>query len=273
MLIWDIKLLKKHANKIFLLLLTALLSFNIPEFKGVRDKLYDISASVYSIVSYPVYWTQNKYNELKGYIVILNTNKDIYLENQRLKAKLQDLELIIKENNDLKQLVNFRDNFTFSKVTGRVVLESRENFHNHYLLNIGTENGIQKGNAIVSKDRLIGRVIDVNSKFSKMQPLTNKGSKIPVSILNTNYWGIAAGLGQDKHLDLLYLTDDLEIREEQTVVTSGEGGYMPYGIYVGKIVKKDEKAYVEICPKAHKKLSLVSVLKLKENFADAGTRK
>ena len=182
LVIWYVMLLKKHIGKVLLLSFIALLSLNIPEY-NIRDKLHNISVSIYSVASYPIYWTQNRYNELKDYVVMFTSAKDVYLENQRLKAKLQDLELIMTENNDLKQLVNFHDNFIFSKVTGRVVLESHENFRHYYLLNIGTENGIQRGNAIVTKNRLIGRVIDVNSKFSKMQPLTNKGSKIPVSTL------------------------------------------------------------------------------------------
>ena len=271
--IFNIKLLKKHINKIFFLLLIALLSLNIHELKEVRDKLYNVSVSIYSTTSYPIYWAQSKYYELKSYIIILTSSKDMYLENQRLKEKLQYLELIKTENRDLKQLVNFRDNLTFSKITGRVVLESHESFHNHYLLNIGSQNGIQKGNAIVAQDRLIGRVVDVSSKFSKMQPLTNKTSKIPVSILNTQYWGIASGLNKGGYLKLLYLTDESEIEDGQIVVTSGEGGYIPHGIYVGKTVKKNGGVYVEICPKLNKKLSLVSVLKLKDNFADASTKK
>ena len=271
--ILNIKLLKKHINKIFFLLLIALLSLNIHELKEVRDKLYNVSVSIYSTTSYPIHWAQSKYYELKSYIIILTSSKDMYLENQRLKEKLQYLELIKTENRDLKQLVNFRDNLTFSKITGRVVLESHESFHNHYLLNIGSQNGIQKGNAIVAQDRLIGRVVDVSSKFSKMQPLTNKTSKIPVSILNTQYWGIASGLNKDGYLKLLYLTDESEIEGGQIVVTSGEGGYIPHGIYVGKTVKKNGGVYVEICPKLNKKLSLVSVLKLKDNFADASTKK
>ena len=266
-----ITLWKKHIAKLFLLLFIILLGFNIPKFGNIHDRLHDVSVSIYSIVSYPILWVKDHYNEAKHYITALITTKNVYLENQRLKGELKNLELIITENNDLKELVNFHDNFVFSKITGRAVLESHENFHHYYLLNIGVQNGIQKGNAVVAQDRLIGRIIDVSNTFSKMQLLTSKDLKIPVSILNTGYNAVAAGLDQDEYLRLLYLTDESEIKEGQVVVTSGDGGYIPYGIYVGEVAKKDDKFYVKIC--TSKKLSLISVLKLNENFADAGIHK
>ena len=273
LLFGNIKLLKRHVNKIFLLLVIILLSLNIPEFRGVRYKVHDILVSTYSVASYPMCWVQNKYDELKNYIFMLTNSRDTYLENQKLKEKLRDLELIRIENQDIKQLLNFQDNFIFSKITGRVVLESHENFRNYYLLNIGIQNGVQKGNAIVAHDRLIGRVIDVSNKSSKMQLLTDKNSKIPVSILNTHYWGVAAGLDKSGYLRLLYLTDESEIKDGQIVVTSGKGGYIPHGIYVGEVIKREGEIYIEICPKISKKLALVSVLKLEENFANANTKK
>jgi rod shape-determining protein MreC len=149
------------------------------------------------------------------------------------------------------------------------VLGSSEDFHDRYLLNIGLENGVQKGNAIVDSNGLIGKITDVSDKSSTIQLITSNDSKVPISILGTHYRGVAAGTYKDGYLKLLYLPEEAEVNEGQIVVTSGAERYIPHGIYIGKIVKQDKEIYVEVAKNDDKNLSMVSVLKLEDNFADA----
>jgi rod shape-determining protein MreC len=270
----DTKLLKGYFGKfsLFCAAVMVLVVLNTSKFENIRSTLYDFSGTTYSAVSYPIYWAKSKYISLKNYFTVLGDNKDIYLENQKLKEELHSLGLLKKENEDLKQLLNFQDNISFSKVTGRVVLESSEDFHARYLLNVGLQNGIQKGNAVVDHNRLVGRVMDVSDRYSKIQLLTDKHSKVPISILNTHWRGVAAGTYQDGHLKLLYLPENAEVNDGQIVVTSGEERYIPHGIYVGKIIKRDKEIYIEVPKNTNENLALVSVLKLEDNFADARTK-
>ena len=266
----SIKLLRRHVGK--LLLFSAILTtlaFNTQKFENLRNKCNDISGATYTTISYPIYWIKDKYQAMKTYIVVLKDDKNIYLENQKSREELRNLAILKKENDDLKQLLNFQDNFIFSKITGRVVLGSSEDFHDRYLLNIGLENGVQKGNAIVDSNGLIGRITDVSDKSSTIQLITSNDSKVPISILGTHYRGVAAGTYKDGYLKLLYLPEEAEVNEGQIVVTSGEERYIPHGIYIGKIVKQDKEIYVEVAKNDDKNLSMVSVLKLEDNFADA----
>ena len=179
------------------------------------------------------------------------------------------MELIKAENNDLRRLVNFQDNLQFSRITGRAVIESYEGFEKQYLLNIGSRNGISKGNAIVNHNRLIGRVMDVSDQSSKMRLINDKNSKIPVSILGTEYNGVASGINKKNYLKLSYLPQDINIEDGKIVITSGEGGYMPYGVYVGKTKKIVDEIFVETCLNCNNIIRLVGILKLEENFASA----
>jgi len=263
------KKLKKRVKGIVLFFAVLLLVIDMAKFKFIHSKFHDLSSVTYSAISYPLFLVQNSYSEIKNYILLISTNKTVYLENQKLKEQIQGLELIKAENNDLRRLVNFQDNLQFSKVTGRAVIESYEGFEKQYLLNIGSRNGVGKGNAIVNRNRLVGRIIDVSQKSSKMQLITNKNSKIPISILGTEYNGIAGGINKEKYLKVFYLPQDINIDDGKIVVTSGEGGYMPYGVYVGKTKKIDGEIFVETCLNCNNVIRLVSILKLEENFASA----
>ncbi|WPX97308.1 rod shape-determining protein MreC [Candidatus Bandiella euplotis] len=265
------KLFKTVYGKLFLLIVFSitLVCLNVPSFKTFRDRAHDVSGATYSIVSYPIYWVKNNYDAVREYLTTLREGKEIYLENQKLKEDLLHLNLVKEENEELKRLLNFQNNFVFSKITGRVVLESNEDLYSQYLLNIGLKNGVQKGNAVISHNRLVGRVIDVSEKTSKIQLLTDKDSKVSISIVNTSYKGIATGTYSNNRLKILYLPSDAKLEVGQMVVTSGVKHSMPYGLYVGKIVKYDNEFYIEVSESFNKKFALASILRLQENFADA----
>ena len=70
-------------------------------------------------------------------------------------------------------------------------------------------------------------------------------------------------------LKLFYLPQDINIEDGKIVITSGEGGYMPYGVYVGKTKKIGDEIFVETCLNCNNAIRLVGILKLEENFASA----
>ena len=102
-----------------------------------------------------------------------------------------------------------------------------------------------------------------------MRLINDKNSKIPVSILGTEYNGVASGINKKNYLKLSYLPQDINIEDGKIVITSGEGGYMPYGVYVGKTKKIVDEIFVETCLNCNNIIRLVGILKLEENFASA----
>jgi rod shape-determining protein MreC len=261
---FNINLLKKHIKKILVSLMILLIFFNIHKFQSFYKKIRDSTATTYAFISFPAHWVQERYWRIKDYVSILNNDKKVYLENKSFKKELEDMNLLKAENKELKRMLAFKDNFYFEKVTGRIVLKSQENFYAQYLVNIGERDGVKEGNAVVSNNKLIGRVIDVGYNSSTIQFINDMESKIPVFILNTAYHGIAVRTNMENYLKLLYLPDEIDIEDDQDVLTSGEGNYMPYGIYVGKIINKDGEVYINIPTDILKKSMLISVLKSKD---------
>ena len=100
----DTKLLKGYFGKfsLFCAAIMVLVILNTSKFENIRNKLYDFSGATYSAASYPVYWAKNKCLSIQNYFTVLEDNKNIYLENQKLKEELHSLELLKRENEYLK---------------------------------------------------------------------------------------------------------------------------------------------------------------------------
>lgn len=231
----------------------------------VNNALNDLFSVTYSVISYPILLIQNKYSKIKDYLFIILKYKDLYIENQKLTKQVQKLTFLSIENSSLKNLVNFQDNFTFSRITSRIVIEFFEGFKKQYLLNVGSINGINKGNAVIYEDKIMGRIIDISQRASRIQLMTDQDFKIAVLILKYGCSGIASGQNHDKYLKLSYLPQDMKIEDGQTVITLGEGNYIPYGIYVGKTKKIKNIVYIDIESTTNKIHTMVSVLRLEIN--------
>ena len=100
---------------------------------------------------------------------------------------------------------------------------------------------IQKGDAALTSKGLIGRVIEVYKKYSRVLLINDINSKIPVRVGKQNVKAIISGNNSDK-IDLLYFKENTPINDSDLVYTSGDGGFFNPGIPVG-VVKQDEESF------------------------------
>ena len=101
------KKLKKRVKGIVLFFAVLVLVIDMAKFKFLHSKFHDLSSVTYSVISYPLFLVQNSYSEIKNYILLISTNKTIYLENQKLKEQVKALELIKAINCFIIQIISF----------------------------------------------------------------------------------------------------------------------------------------------------------------------
>jgi len=231
-------------------------------FKEIRNYFDDISVRVFDTIYHPINIIRDKYETIERCLILSRDKQNLITENRRLKMSLIEMETIKSENKHLKSLVSFQDNFKFHLISSRVVMQSIENFNNIYLLNVGEVNGIKIGNLVVKSNQLIGKIIDVSDKSSKMKLITDEQVKIPVTVIGTGYNAIVVGGKSNNYLRLLYLPCNADINQGSLVVTSSQGGIAPYGIKVGIIKKVNDQYLVSISENYDKKLNMLSILKL-----------
>jgi rod shape-determining protein MreC len=89
------------------------------------------------------------------------------------------------------------------------------------------------------KEGLIGRVIEVDSHTASVLLLTDQNSAIAVKIANADYKGVLYGQNS-LYCRLAYIPFDADIKDDDLVVTSGDGGIIPKSLPIG-MVKRIEK--------------------------------
>lgn len=128
-------------------------------------------------------------------------------------------------------------------VTARVAAESDGPFSETLLSNAGRAQGVEAGSIAVNEGGLVGRVVQLGERSSRILLVTDFNSRVPVlgesSGLRAILYGARDGMGS---LTDLPEAGDFVLGER--VLTSGEGGEFPRGTVVGTVVYQGETARV-----------------------------
>ena len=235
--------LKKTTKQKFSLLTLIFLSifiiflsnFNFKIIKDIKSIINEIVFRTSFIVSIPENLLINSYYsviEYSSFYKKYQLNKE---ELENLKSKEISNEIIISENNELKKLI---DDYKFSsnKILAKVIVDHDSPFLKTIIINKGSYDNIKIGTNIYDKSYLVGRVIDVNYKSSRVLLLSDLNSNVPVSITPGNVQAIIIGDGKDSG-EIRYIKDNLieDIQDQSIVYTSGTGSLYKSGIPIGLV--------------------------------------
>lgn len=168
-------------------------------------------------------------------------------ENERLRREIDRL-LIAQENQRLGASESVRVE-TALRVLGerrwqgtiaRVIGRSPDPTFRLFLLNRGTNQGVQPGTAVIVGDGIfVGKILEADAHTAKLLLLTDPHSQAAGLVENdTQTEGLLTGEhGLSLRLDLLNKNDRVEIG--QLVVSSGLEPGVPKGLVVGRITRVD----------------------------------
>ena len=231
-------LLSLVFTSIFIIVLSNL------DFKAVRYLKIGINELVYRssfIVSIPENFIKNTFIEVSDYTTFFNDYKKKRLELSKLKSKFVSSEIIQNENRELKELINDYVS-TSDKILAKIIVDHESPFLKSIIINKGSKDNIKIGTNIYDQSYLVGRVIEVNYKTSRVLLLSDLNSNVPVTIAPQNIQAIVTGSG-DNHGQIKYIKDGLskEFDEESIIYTSGTGAIFKSGIPIGtlEIIKEN----------------------------------
>ena len=87
---------------------------------------------------------------------------------------------------------------------------------------------------VVTDFGLVGLVVDVGSRLSRVILVTDPGFKVSVMVQNSRVEGILQGHGVHR-LVMHYVSQDSEVDVHDVLITSGLGGIFPKGLIVGGV--------------------------------------
>jgi len=235
--------LKKSTQQKFSLLTLVFISVFVIilsslDFKAVRYLKRGINEIVYRssfIVSIPENFIKNTFIEILDYSTFFNEYKKNRKELNELKSNIVSSQIIQNENKELKELIN--DYVSSSdKILAKIIVDHDSPFLKSIIINKGSKDGIKIGTSILDQSYLVGRVVEVNFKTSRVLLLSDLNSNIPVTIAPQNIQAIVSGNG-DKNGKIKYLKDGIseKIVNDSIIYTSGTGAIFKSGVPIGTL--------------------------------------
>ena len=247
--------LKRSTQQKFSLLTLLLISafviiLSSLDFKVVRYLKIGINEVVYRsslIVSIPENFLKKTFIGISEYSSFYNDYRNNREELNDLKSKDISNEIIKFENKELKELIN--DYVSSSdKILAKIIVDHQSPYLRSIIINKGSKDNIKIGTNIYDQSYLVGRVIEVNYKTSRVLLLSDLNSNVPVTIVPQNTQAILTGNG-DKNGQIKYIRSSLsdELTDESIIYTSGTGAIFKSGVPVGKLrIIKDKAAKLNV---------------------------
>ena len=205
----------------------------------------DMSSPIISSFSKQTKIIGNSFNYLKNTTSLQEENKNLNLENIKLKKYELLAEIYENENVVLKKQLNLIPKGIPNFITSRAISAPGNIFNHSLLLNSGRKQGIEKGNAVLFNGVFVGQIVSVGNNSSRLLLISDVNSMIPVVVSNNRIPSVLSG--ENLILpSLKFLPNNVVLKHGSIVQTSGHGGLLPAGLPIGTVVKNlTEKNYVK----------------------------
>jgi len=167
-----------------------------------------------------------------------------------LRTQLRGVEGVLRENNELRELMGFKKRLSVKTVACAVI--ARDDGYGWWQtmrLDKGRDEGVAADMPVMTLEGLVGRVIEVGAHTCDVLLISDRAFKVSVRFEQEGSFGILQGGGislrGDHSFGVLcnplpsevdYVRKDLKIKPGEWVVTSGFGGVFPAGLVVGRVV-------------------------------------
>lgn len=242
-------------NKFFLICLCiALVLTIVPSIFAVMG-YRGLAKNIVGTVTMPVRWVATVvgdafegWGKYFGTMKALNEeNQALIDENEALKEQLQNAELLEKENERLRDYLDMKNKYpSFAMEEGMVISHSSGNYITNFTLNRGTLHGIQPNMPVITKDGIVGYVVEVGLNWCMVSTLIETATSVGAYIPRSEVVGIVSGDYSMRHegtCKIGYIDAEADIEVGDTVYSSGTGSVYPADLKIGTITAIEANEY------------------------------
>lgn len=247
--------MKLFKNRLTVTIVVLSVSFLILiAYTAKREKVSFVENGVGTVLNSVQGFFYNLNNNIKGDIGFAFNFSEVQKENETLKSKNSQLsqkaaayDSLKNENAELKRMFKFKeDNSEYDYVGGDIVLKSGSGVLKGYVVNKGTKDGVKPGMAVINDAGLIGKVTSAANDYCKIETISSENISVAALIKRTQVndcivTGYTDNADKSKNLAILTMLPlNSDIREGDTIVTSGIGADYPKNIIIGKVTSVDD---------------------------------
>lgn len=228
--------------------------------RALESAITDAAAPIVEAAGNPMQSIRSGIASMQQFFAANEENKQLRLEVEELRALKIEASELRTENAELRKQLGAMPQLASHFLTARMLTDHRGNFRHSAIINAGSIHGVATGQAVVSADGVVGRVLQVGKTSSRVLFLTDSYSKIPVVTQRSGQQAIVAGNNDDlPTLRFVASMKGLEVGEK--LFTSGAGGMFPRGLPVGVVREIRPDGTVRVRPLAPlHSISYVSVI-------------
>lgn len=174
--------------------------------------------------------------------------RDLQAENEELRAQLDSYQSENKmimsdtnELNDLRKLYELDSRYPdYEKVAANVISKDSGNWFDTFILDKGSNAGIQVGCNVMAGNGLVGIVTEVGPNYSKVRAIIDDNSNVSAMFLTNS--SLCNVVGDEKYMDdgyirVEHIDKDLDVSEGDELVTSNISDKFLPGITIGYVQK------------------------------------
>ena len=140
------------------------------------------------------------------------------------RAELQQLTALRAENDRLRALLDARPRLRDEIRVAEIMAVDANPYRHSFVIDIGENEGVYNGQAIIDADGVIGQVLEAGLTSSQAILISDPSHALPVEVSRNGLRTIAKGTGEFDRLDLPFLPNNADIVPGDVLVTSGLGG-------------------------------------------------
>jgi rod shape-determining protein MreC len=183
---------------------------------------------------------------VSNYFSSISSLRSAQTDNDVLKQRVQELEVEIKqkddlaaENNRLKSLLHLGEQSKYKVLTARIIGRDPSVWFDSSIINRGSLDGVLLNMPVVTDGGLVGRVTAVSPLTSQVDLITYNKSGVGGiigEIGTSNALGVVNGTSKKDLLEMKYVPGSVDVQVGQPVFTTGQDGIFPAGLKIGEIV-------------------------------------
>ena len=167
-------------------------------------------------------------------VAVAKENEQLQRELSLTIEKNRQLVEIEFSNQRLRNLLSFQRNVTDRVLAAEVIGKDPSPWFKTIIIDKGSFDGIEKGLPVVIPEGIVGQVISVSSRHSKVLLIIDPNSAADALIQRTRSRGLIKGSLGGRCL-FQYVLRKHDIRVGDTVISSGLDSVYPKGLQIGKV--------------------------------------
>lgn len=187
-------------------------------------------------------WLSDKADNLKSLQSVQKENETLKTQVAELETQLNTLKLEQTELQTLRELWELDQKYPgYEKVGARVISRGSGNWFATFLIDKGSEDGIEKDMNVIAGSGLVGIVTEVGPNYAKVRSIIDDASNISGAALSTQDYCVVNGnlitMNKDQVIEFSELScpEEVSIETGEQIVTSNISDKYLQGILIGYV--------------------------------------